>query len=72
MASELWCTILNMGEWDLIFEESLNRQVCEMFIEINGYLFDTPLEVKLKPDVRKVPKELIDIIKNPETQIPQK
>lgn len=64
MASELWCTILNMGEWDLIFEESLDKQACEMFIEINGYLFDKPLEVKLKSAVRKVPKELIDIIKN--------
>lgn len=58
MESDIWCTVLDMGGWDIIFEESSDRRVCELFIEINATLFDKPLEIKMKKDVKKYPNNL--------------
>jgi len=56
MLPETWCVISDMGEFDAIFEESIDRKVCELFIEINQQYVKTPFQIKLKKDVRKYTK----------------
>ena len=56
MGSDIWCVIRDMGDFDVIYEESTDKKICEMYIEIHQIYHDNPLEIKLKTDVRKWPE----------------